>query len=403
MTGLLLTDEQRLDWLRLIRSERVGPRTFRALVNQFGGARAALDALPDLARRAGRLTIKVATRGEAEREFEALERIGGRFVAQGEPDYPKPLLATDAAPPLIAVRGSVEVLGRPAIAIVGSRNASAAGGAFAGRLGTELGREGYVIVSGLARGIDTRAHRAALATGTIAVLAGGHERVYPSENVSLLESIVAEGGAAVSEMPIAWEPRGRDFPRRNRIVSGLSYGVVVVEAARRSGSLITARFALEQGREVFAVPGSPLDPRSEGTNDLIREGATLCSATEHVTAVVEPLIRRGQGGDLGDKAPGVYREAPGLYGEPEELWDELDIAGAEPAPVYAREEHAPEPVSGGTDRDRVLALVGNTPVSVDDLSRQAELPIRTVQMVLVELDLEGLIHRHQGQGVARRL
>ena len=403
MTGLLLTDEQRLDWLRLIRSERVGPRTFRALVNQFGGARAALDALPDLARRAGRLTIKVATRAEAEREVEALDRIGARFVAQGEPDYPKPLLATDAAPPLIAVRGSVEVLGRPAIAIVGSRNASAAGGTFAGRLGTELGRDGYVIVSGLARGIDTRAHRAALATGTIAVLAGGHELVYPSENVPLLESIIAEGGAAISEMPIAWEPRGRDFPRRNRIVSGLSYGVVVVEAARRSGSLITARFALEQGREVFAVPGSPLDPRSEGTNDLIRGGATLCSAAEHVTAVLEPLIRSGQSGDLGAKPPDVYREAAGLYGAREELWDELDIAGAEPAPRYALEEQGPEPEPGETERDRVLALVGDTPVSVDDLSRQAELPIRTVQMVLVELALEGLIHRHQGQGVVRRL
>ena len=402
MSGLRLTDEQRLDWLRLIRSERVGPRTFRALVNQFGGARAALEALPDLARRAGRLTIKVASRSEAEREIEALGLLGGRFVASGEPDYPKPLLATDAAPPLIAVRGSVEALARPTVAIVGSRNASAAGGAFAARLAAELGREGYVIVSGLARGIDTRAHRAALATGTVAVLAGGHQRVYPAENVPLLDSIIAEGGAAVSEMPISWEPRGRDFPRRNRIVSGLCYGVVVVEAARRSGSLITARFALEQGREVFAVPGSPLDPRAEGTNDLIRGGATLCSATEHVTAILEPLVGRPPDGEPTTRAPGVYREAGGLYGEQEELWDELDISGAQPAPRFTLEEQAPEPEPGRTERDRVLALVGDTPVSADDLSRQADLPIRIVQTILVELGVEGLVDRQQGVGFSRR-
>ncbi len=403
MTRLALTDEQRLDWLRLIRSERVGPRTFRALVNQYGGAGPALDALPHLARRAGRMTIRVTTRAEAERELEALSRLGGRFIAQGEPDYPKPLLATDAAPPLIAVRGSPEALARPTVAIVGSRNASASGGAFAGRLGAELGREGYVIVSGLARGIDTRAHRAALATGTIAVLAGGHQRVYPSENVPLLESIIADGGAAVTEMPIGWEPRGRDFPRRNRIVSGLSYGVIVIEAARRSGSLITARFALEQGREVFAVPGSPMDPRAEGTNDLIRGGATLCSSAEHVTSVLAPLISVGPGGEPATKEPGVYREAAGLYGAHEELWDELDIAGAEPAPRFALEERAPEPEADGTERELVLALLGGSPVSADDLSRQADLPIRTVQMILVELDIEGLVDRHGGNGVSRRL
>jgi DNA processing protein len=401
MRPLALTDEQRLDWLRLIRSERVGPRTFRALVNQFGGARAALEALPDLARRAGRLTIKVASRAEAEREFENLARLGARLVAQGESDYPRPLLAVDTSPPLIALRGSAEALNRPTVAIVGSRNASAAGGAFAERLAAELGQESYVIVSGLARGIDSRAHRAALASGTVAVLAGGHDRVYPAENLPLLERIVAEGGAAVSEMPVGWEPRGRDFPRRNRIVSGLSYGVVVVEAARRSGSLITARFALEQGREVFAVPGSPLDPRAEGTNDLIRGGATLCSAAEHVTSVLAPLIRRPAEEVLSAPTSGSYREPVGVYGRDEELWDELDLTGTPPVPRLSFDEPGVEPSAQETDRDRVFALLGASPVSADEVARQADLPIRTVQTILVELDMEGLVERHPGQGVSR--
>ncbi len=247
---MILTDEQRLDWLRLIRSENVGPRTFRALVNQFGGAAAALEALPDLARRGGRLMLKVCSRAEAEKEMAAAARLGVRFIAMGEPDYPKTLQAIDTAPPLIAVRGSAEVLARPTVAIVGSRNASASGLTFAERLSRQLGEAGYVVVSGLARGIDTKAHKATLETGTVAVLAGGHDRIYPAQNEPLLLAIVEQGGAVVSEMPMGWEPRGRDFPRRNRIVSGLSYGVVVVEAARRSGSLITARFALEQGRDV---------------------------------------------------------------------------------------------------------------------------------------------------------
>ena len=267
-----LTEEQRLDWLQLIRCDNIGPRTFRTLLNRFGGAGAALDALPDLVKRnaAGR-AIKMASRAEAEEEMAACARLGVRFVALGEPDYPIALRAIDAAPPLIAVRGRALVLAEPGVAIVGSRNASAAGLAFADRLARGLGRAGFVIVSGLARGIDLAAHRASFETGTIAVLAGGHARPYPPDHAPLLDQI-AERGAVISEMPLNWEPRGRDFPRRNRIVSGLALGTVVVEAARRSGSLITARFASEQGREVFAVPGSPLDPRSEGTNDLLREG-----------------------------------------------------------------------------------------------------------------------------------
>ena len=392
MSGARLTDGQRLDWLRLIRSENVGPRTFRALVNQFGGASAALEALPDLARRGGRLLLKVTSRAEAEKELAAAARLGVRFVAMGEPEYPRTLRAIDTAPPLIAVRGCVDVLSRPCVAIVGSRNASAAGLTFTERLSRQLGEAGYVVVSGLARGIDTRAHRAGLDTGTVAVLAGGQDRVYPSENEPLLRAIVDRGGAAISEMPFGWEPRGRDFPRRNRIVSGLSYGVVVVEAARRSGSLITARFALEQGREVFAVPGSPLDPRAEGTNDLIREGATLCAGVGHVTGVLEPLVAAGP------RLDGI--EEPQPLADAEELWDELDlpeIARAPVGPVGPDAGFVEEPGGAGPG---VIELLGPSPVAIDDLVRQSGLPIRTVQMTLLELEIAGRLERHGGNAVS---
>jgi len=397
MSGTRLTDEQRLDWLRLIRSENVGPRTFRALVNRFGGAAAALEALPDLARRGGRLILKVTSRAEAEKEMAAAARLGARFVAMGEPDYPKALQAVDTAPPLIAVRGSGEIFARPAVAIVGSRNASAAGLAFAERLARQLGDAGYVVVSGLARGVDTRAHRAALDPGTVAVLAGGHDRIYPSENAPLVDAILDRGGAIVSEMPFGWEPRGRDFPRRNRIVSGLCYGVVVVEAARRSGSLITARFALEQGREVFAVPGSPLDPRAEGTNDLIREGATLCAGIEHVTAVLEPLVATGWRPDAG-------AEEPRSRVVSEELWDELDLPDVPRPPVGAVSQDPGLEVSedrhDGPARPGLIDLLGPSPVAVDDLVRLSGLPIGQVQTTLLELEIAGRLERHGGNAVS---
>jgi DNA processing protein len=395
MSGARLTDEQRLAWLRLVRSENVGPRTFQALVNRFGGAAAALDALPDLARKAGR-SLKVTSREEAEREIEATARLGGRFVATGEPDYPKTLRAIDSAPPLVVVRGNLEALARPMVAMVGSRNASAAGLTFAERLAKALGDAGYVVVSGLARGIDARAHQGSLATGTVAVLAGGHARVYPADNAPLLERILAEGGAAVSEMPLDWEPRGRDFPRRNRIVSGLSLGVVVVEAAVKSGSLITARFALEQGREVFAVPGSPLDPRAAGTNDLIRQGATLCAAPEHV---LEPLA-----GIVGsDVLPPKTAEEPGWhpYDELEGLWDELDLQSGEKVaePVGHLFEPSPEEAPGNPT-GILVGLLGPAPVSPNDLARQSGLSIRAVHGILLELELAGRLVRHPGSAVS---
>jgi DNA processing protein len=356
-----LSEAQRLDWLRLIRSENVGPRTFRSLLNHFGGAGRALDALPDLARRGGAArTIKVCSRAEAEREFAAAQKLGVAFVASGEPDYPRRLEMIDDAPPLLAVRGDRAVLSRPMIAMVGSRNASAAGIKFAERLARDLTAAGLLVVSGLARGIDAAAHRAALEGGTVAVLAGGQDCIYPAEHIGLVEAILASG-CAVSEMPLGWVPRGRDFPRRNRIISGLAVGVVVVEAARRSGSLITARRALEQGREVFAVPGSPLDPRAEGTNGLIKDGAALVRNVDDVIPVIEPILGR----------PLPVREPELPPPDMNEPWDA--DAGA-----------------------RVLALLGPTPVEIDDLIRLSGASAATVRITLLELELAGRLIRQAG-------
>jgi DNA processing protein len=363
-----LSEEQRLDWLRLIRSDNIGPRTFRELVNHFGGARAALDALPGLARRGGALApARIWSREEAERELKAARARGIEFIALGEPDYPARLQMIDDPPPLIAVRGKREVVARPLVAIVGSRNASAAGVKFAEKLARDLGGAGFAIVSGLARGIDAAAHRATLATGTVAVLAGGHDRVYPAEHEGLLESILPEG-IALSEMPLAWEPRSRDFPRRNRLISGLSLGVVIVEAARRSGSLITARLAGEQGREVFAVPGSPLDPRAEGTNGLLKMGATIVTEAADVISVLVPIVGRG----LDQPAQEPERELPGpLRAEP-----------------------------GEDERDRIFGLLGPTPVAIDDLVRLSQATPAVVRAVLLELEIAGRLERHGGSLVS---
>jgi DNA processing protein len=249
------------------------------------------------------------------------------------------------------------------VAIVGSRNASAAGMKFAERLARELGEAGFAIVSGLARGIDAAAHRASLATGTIAVLAGGHDHIYPAEHADLVDAILPEG-AALTEMPFGWEPRGRDFPRRNRLISGLAVGVVVIEAARRSGSLITARRALEQGREVFAVPGSPLDPRCEGSNGLLKQGATLVTEASDVVAVVRPIL-------------GPALDTPAE--EPE--------SGAPSAPTVAPRED---------ERARIVALLGPTPVALDDLVRLSASSPAIVRTVLLELELAGRLERHGG-------
>ncbi|MCJ2027068.1 DNA-processing protein DprA [Methylobacterium sp. J-067] len=384
-----LSDAQRLDWLRLIRTEGIGPRNFRQLINRFGGAAAALDALPDLTQRRGR-PVTPPSRMQAEDEVAALAQLGGVFLASGDAAYPTLLRATDAAPPLIALRGDPTILSRPAVAIVGSRNASAAGGAFTDRLARALGEAGVVIVSGLARGIDARAHKATLATGTVAVMAGGHDKIYPANHAALAEAILDAGGAVLAEMPMGWQPRAQDFPRRNRIVSGLSYGSVVVEAARRSGSLITARYALEQNREVFAVPGSPLDPRAEGTNDLIRQGATLVTEADHILEVIGPIIERGA---VPEAAPA--RKRPDFADQPD-FWEELDFEGGPTAPpVEWMLEPEPEP---GDERTRILALLGPGPVATDELARAAACEVRMVQTILLELELDGRIER-QGSGM----
>ena len=355
-----LTDAQRIDWLRLIRSDNVGPRTFRSLVNHFGSARTALERLPELARRGGATrTARICSEEDARAELAASQRLGVSLIAPGEDGYPPRLSELDDAPPLLGVRGLRDALMRPIIAIVGSRNASGAGLKFAGHLARDLGDAGFVIASGLARGIDQAAHRASVASGTIAVLAGGHDRVYPPEHEDLLAEIIDRGGAAISEMPPGHSPRARDFPRRNRLISGVALGVIVVEAAHRSGSLITARIAAEQGREVFAVPGSPLDPRAAGTNDLIKQGATLTTEASDVINAVEPILGR----------PIALRE-----GDDEPL--------------------AAEPDAG--DRARIIALLGPTPILLDDLIRMSGTTPAIVRTVLLELELAGRLERHGG-------
>ena len=354
-----LADAERIDRLRLIRSDHVGPRTFRSLLQHFGSARTALERLPELARRGGASRQgRICSEAEARAEIAAGRRLGVSLVAPGEAGYPPRLAVLDDAPPLLGVRGAREVLMRPVIAIVGSRNASGAGLKFASVLARDLGEAGFVIASGLARGIDQAAHRASLASGTVAVLAGGHDRIYPPEHEELLAAML-ESGAAISEMPLGHVPRARDFPRRNRLISGVALGVVVVEAALRSGSLITARIAAEQGREVFAVPGSPLDPRAAGTNDLIKQGATLTTEASDVIDAVEPIMER----------PIALREK-----------DDEPLAS--------------EPAAG--DRARITALLGPSPVLLDDLIRMAATSPAIVRTVLLELELAGRLERHGG-------
>jgi DNA processing protein len=363
-----LEPEQRLACLRLIRSDNVGPVTFRELINHYGGAVQALEALPELARRGGR-TIRICPRDRAERELAAADKIGAEIVFTIEPGYPALLAHLEAPPPAVYLKGQAGLLSRPAIAIVGSRQASAAGITLARRFAGDLGQCGLVTVSGLARGIDAAVHDASLGTGTIAVLAGGIDFVYPPENARLQAAIAAQG-CLVTEMTPGFEPRAKDFPRRNRLVSGMAYGVVVIEAARRSGTLSTARMAGEQGREVFAVPGHPLDPRAEGTNHLLKSGATFVTSADDVVQALAPVLA----GLTGAMEPHAAFETP--------------------APALPR----PPPLIGGSDRDRVLVALGPHPVPIDDLARATELGARELRVILMELDLAGRIERH-GHGL----
>jgi DNA processing protein len=366
--GIALTDRQRIAWLRLIRSDNVGPATFRDLINHFGTAEAALDALPELSRRGGSSrSIRIASVDDAEREIETARRFGAQFIGIGEPDYPPALRQIDGAPPILAAKGDLAVATLPAVGMVGSRNASISGAKFAAMMAREIGNAGYGIVSGLARGIDAAAHRASIETGTIAAMAGGLDQPYPPANIELLRSICDGRGLAISEMPFGWEPRARDFPRRNRLIAGIALGVVVIEAAARSGSLITARLAGEFGRLVFAVPGSPLDPRCEGTNGLLKDGATVTTRALDVLQALAPISEVD------------------LFSQPEA--DEPEEDGAE-------RMLAPPP--NDDERLTIVQALGPTPVEIDDIIRHTGLPAATVYLVLLELDLAGRLDRHAG-------
>jgi len=369
VTGRELSEGERRAWLRLARTPNVGPVTFAQLVARFGSATAALAELPRLSRRGGGDELRAPSDGEARDELDSLREFGGRMIASCEPGFPSGLAALEPPPPLVAVAGHATVLAREMVAIVGARNASALGRKLAAQLAAELGQAGFVVVSGMARGIDSAAHEASLATGTCAVVAGGVDVVYPPENATLYERIRAQG-AVVSEVAFAERPQARHFPRRNRLISGLARGVVVVEAAEGSGSLITARFALEQNREIFAVPGSPLDPRARGTNRLIRDGATLTETAQDVIAALKPMI----GND--------FRE-PGR---------ETDQAPIDEAALEAEADRV---------RSALEEALSPSPVDVDELIRLCGAPAAAVLTVLLEMELAGRLTRHSGNRVSR--
>jgi DNA processing protein len=356
-------DAERLARLRLIRSENVGPITFRELLKYFASAEEALEALPSLAAKGGR-KIKVFPKAKAEEEIAQADAIGARHLHMGEPGYPAALAAAEDAPPVLLVIGQLHLLERPAVGVVGARNASTNGRRLAREIAAGIAAGGFAVASGMARGIDAAAHEGALEGGTVAVLAGGPDVVYPEENRGLYEKLV-ELGAVVTEAPPGLTPQARHFPRRNRIISGLSLGVVVVEAAQRSGSLITARLAGEQGREVMAVPGSPLDPRCRGTNGLIRNGATLVENAEDVLAVVRAMRPEGMSEPDGDEFSG-------------------DVG---------------EPVSEDV-RERIMEALGPTPAPVDAIVRELGLPPAVVLTALLELELAGRLERQPGNMAA---
>jgi DNA processing protein len=368
--------ENDIHCLRLARTEGVGPITCRRLLERHRSPEAALAALSAMARSGGKTTApRIPSVAEAEREFERTEKLGGRLIFINNPDYPPLLAQLDDAPPVIAVLGDVALLAKPAVAIVGGRNASAAGLRMAETLAEDLARS-VTIVSGLARGIDGVAHTTALRTGrTVAAIAGGLDVAYPTENTNL-QRVIAERGAVITEATPGTQPQARHFPRRNRLIAGLSLGVVVIEAARRSGSLITARIAQDLGREVFAVPGSPLDPRTRGGNDLLREGAVL---TETAQDVLDNLSGFGALFPFGPKRRGLSEPPPCDFDDPPYLDAASNLSQA---------------------RERVVSLLGPTPTKVDDLMRRCQLSPAVVMAVLLELELSGLVETLPGNRFA---
>ena len=363
-----LTEAERLDWLRLIRSENVGPITFHRLLERYGSAARALDALPELAARGGARRIRIASKEDTGREMEQVAASGVQLIALTEEHYPPLLGQTEDAPPLIAVIGHPHLLVKKALAVGGTRNASANGLGLAERLARDVGAEGYLIVSGMARGIDRAAHEGALDTGTAAVLAGGTDVIYPKENADIYQRIV-DRGVALSEMPLGTKPQARHFPRRNRIISGMARGVLVVEATQKSGSLITARYAAEQNREVFAVPGSPLDPRNQGANQLIKEGAHLVQSAADIMEILSGLFQAN-------------------LGEPQAV-EKIDKNNLNLAPGDVE-----------AARGNLKKLLGPTPIAVDELIRRCQMSLAVVSMVLLELELAGRLERHPGNRVS---
>ena len=350
--------------LRLIRSDTIGPVTCAQLLHRFGSAQAALDAIPDLAARGGGRPPRLASLAQVEREIEQIERLGARYLFLGEAGYPSLLAEVEGAPPALIASGDLAMLERPLVAVVGARNASAAACRFARQLAHSLGAAGTVVVSGLARGIDTAAHDGSLESGTIAVVAGGIDIFYPPENADR-QRIIAERGLLLAEQPPGTEPHARHFPTRNRIIAGLAQGTVVVEAAPRSGSLITARLAGDYGREVMAVPGSPLDPRAQGCNALIRDGATLVQNADDVIEAITPFHVR------------PVRE-----------------------PTRSYEAGTSDQDADEAARGTVIRLLSSTPVPVDEVIRQSGLTPAMVHTVLIELDLAGRLERHAGGRVS---
>jgi DNA processing protein len=359
-----LSETDILAYIRLSRTEKPGPLTFRGLMNLYGEPHAALSALPELAARGGRSkAFKPALEQAAKREYETTLKLGGTFLVLGTAPYPELLAQTPDAPPVMWCYGHAHLLSKPALAMVGARNASASGQGIAGKLAKDIGARGLILVSGLARGIDRAAHQSALEAGTIAVIANGIDHSYPRENGELQQQIY-EQGLILCENPPGTAPQASQFPRRNRIISGLSLGVVVVEAARRSGLLITARLAGEYGHEVMAVPGSPLDPRCNGSNHLIRTGAAVIETVDDIMEALRPLIE-----NMALKTPD--QKTP------------------------KRRPSQPAPISDAM-RGKITALLGPVPIRIDDLVEQAEAPLQSLHLVLLELELAGRLTYDSG-------
>ncbi len=356
------TQQEKFNALRLIRSENVGPMTYHQMLGFFKTPSQALEALPDIIKRsAGGRKVRLASKSDIDREIAMLEKRGGKFLFHGESDYPRNLAAIPDAPPVLAALGNAHLASAAKIGFVGARNGSAAAVKITSKLAGGIGEKDFTTISGMARGVDTAAHWASIATGTVAVLAGGVDVIYPTENTELYERLCAEG-LILSETPLGTKPLPRHFPRRNRLISGMSLGVVIVEAAFRSGSLITARLAGEQGREVMAVPGSPLDPRCSGTNNLIKQGAAMVETVDDILHIIRPLK--------------------------DHLKEDED------APMQIEMDYTPESVDDAV-RQNVIELLGPTPTSIDDLIAMSGLTPQIVHIVIMELELSGKLYRDQ--------